>query len=157
MKRRTLLRAVTGGAAAAIAGCTGGPGGGAGDEGDGASGGAGTTTTPTPSVSEASLEMGGVTCGVGDPDATVAMDGGTVTVEGSLTGSNGCARARLGEAGYVDGTLTVAVESYTETGGVCKDCIVDVSYTAVVRMGTGPERVVVTHDGETITEAPAAE
>jgi hypothetical protein len=108
-------------------------------------------------VSEASLETGEVTCGVGSSAATVSVDGGTVTVEGSLTGSDGCARARLGEARYADGTLTVAVESDRDPGGICKDCIVDVSYTAVVRMDAAPERVVVTHDGETITETEATE
>jgi hypothetical protein len=155
MRRRTLLRAVAG-VAAVTAGCTGG------DPGDGSgrsaspSPSSSPSPTDTPAVTDSSFELRAVDWWVGRGDATVAVDAAVVTVDGVLVGSDGCARARLESVDYPDGTLAVAVESYSEAG-ICKDCIVDVRYTATVRTTRAPERVVVTHDGQRVAGAPATE
>lgn len=169
MKRRTLLQAVAGAGTAALAGCTGTPDGGSGgDGGDGNYGGTGGTTTPdtttapetttsASSVTGTLFQVRAVECGVVEPSATVTYDDGEVVVDGVLPGNDGCTRARLGSAGYADGTLTVGVESYTETDGVCKQCTTEVRYTATVRMDGAPERVVVTHDGSEVASESAQE
>jgi len=150
MRRRTLLGAVAGAGGAALAGCVGAP-----ESGD--PGSASDPSTPDPSVTDSSLRVNRVECGLDSASATVTLDDGTVTVDGEMRGSDGCTRARLDAATYADGTLTVAVESYEETGGVCKQCTTSVRYTATVGMTGAPERVVVTHDGSEVASEAALE
>ncbi|MFD1515611.1 hypothetical protein [Halomarina rubra] len=113
----------------------------------------------TPSVADASLEVTNEGCGGGPQEATVTVDGDTVTVDGVLRGSDGCHTARLAGTSVDGGTLTVSVESYvpeSEQGKACIDCIVDIEYTATVTLAAGsPETVVVEHGDERITEAGA--
>ncbi len=173
MRRRTLLWGLAAGGTAALAGCTG-----AGSGEDGGSNGSKTTTTtatatetdtatstPTqtettttasPSVIGTSFELGVVDCGTGRNNATVIVDGSTVSIDGVIRGSDGCTRARLGSVRYAGEALTVPIESYRESGP-CKQCIVNVNYTTTVRMSDPPERIIVTHDGGTVQATAARE
>jgi hypothetical protein len=121
----------------------------------------GTPSDGSSGVGETSFEVLEARCGSGADTATVAVDGGTVTVDGVAGASNACYTARLGGATLADGTLTLSVGTYVpeseqETG--CATCLYDVSYTATATVsGDAPGTVVVEHDGEVVTRADALE
>lgn len=96
------------------------------------------------------------TCGTGEDEASIAFESAAVTVTGTISGANTCYTAALHEATVDDGTLTVAVRAYvpeTKQGQMCGQCLVDIDYDARVSVdGSPPERVVVTHDRETVAQ-----
>jgi hypothetical protein len=172
MRRRDLLGLVAAGAAG-LAGCTGnGPGGGptgspTPSDTPPATDAPSATRTATPepvalAVTDRQFEVLGVECGTAAESATVTHEAtgeraGRVTVEGVVAGNDTCHSARLVSATTTDGRLRVAVESYVppeNEGRACAECIVDVSYRAVVAYeGSGPFDVVVDHGGEQVARS----
>lgn len=119
---------------------------------DGSSG----TTTASPgsdSMAEGSFRVTDAGCGKGANEAKAEFVDGTVSITGTISGSDACHRARLARTATADGELTVVVETYREDG-MCSQCITDIDYEATLRPEGGlPDRVVVRHrtGGETRT------
>jgi hypothetical protein len=178
MRRRDVLGLVGAAATAGLAGCTGDAPTDAGPtdspeptdsptDSPTASPGDDPTATPSPTpepvaVTGREFAVTGVKCGTGESSATVSQDStgdaaGRVTVEGVVRGTDTCHRARLVSAAVEDDTLRVAVEPHVpeeSRGTACAECIVDVSYRAVVDYeGTQPFDVVVEHEGERVAES----
>lgn len=154
MERRTLLTACAC-VIAGLAGCTGqgsrGPG------GDGTPTGSPSptpTSSPEPVVTDTAFTVRNTACGTGESAATVDRDDGTVTVDGTATGNNGCYTADLQSARVEDDELEVAVRTHEEGASdtACTQCIVDIDYVAEVEYEGSLERVVVTHDGDVVAE-----
>lgn len=147
MNRRRLLRAGGPLALAGFAGCIGGQ----------------QTDTPTgtpdgpetpPSQPPSTFTATGASCGQQVDRAAVAVDDGTVTVEGTTWGNDACYTARL-ESVTVDGgtlTLRIAAERRADAEG-CAQCITELGYRATVEVGGPPTEVVVVHRGERVTTA----
>jgi hypothetical protein len=159
MKRRTLLTACAG-IAAGLAGCTG-PGdtdSGAGTPTDSASPSPSSTLSPSPTpeqkVESTDFTVLDVECGTGEDAATVSREDGTVLVDGTVVGNDGCYTAALDAATLEAGELTVAVvpKDDRDPDEACMDCIVDVDYEATVEYRGSPDRVVVTHAGDVVAE-----
>lgn len=151
MNRRNVLETVAVAGVAALAGCV--------SSGDGAD----ETTTATPTdtetpatgLSDTTFTVLGIQSGQQRDEATVGTDGTTVTVEGTIWGSDGCTTAALADAAYdvAADELTVAVattdrESTATDGGVaCTQALVEIDYRATAAFaGSLPGRVTVTHD-----------
>jgi hypothetical protein len=137
MDRRGLLRTGLLPAIVALAGCLSDGGGG------------GTPAEPT--VTDTEFAVLGRTSGSQTDDATVTFDDATVTVEGTIWGSDGCQTAVLDSADYdaAADELTVAVAEATreDAGDACTQAIVETEYRARVAFDGGfPGTVVVTHD-----------
>jgi len=131
MKRRTLLGSL---GLVALAGC-------AGDDG-----GQSSTT-----VTDSELAVGSIEPGQQVDDATVSTGDGTVTVEGTIWGPDGCATATLDSAEYdADNdelTVAVATTRREDAGDSCTQAIVEIDYRVTVSIeGATPGRIVVTHD-----------
>jgi hypothetical protein len=96
-------------------------------------------------------------CGTGEGGAHMTLDAPEIRVEGTATGPNGCATARLREATYdpETDTLAVAVEVYEpDDAGVCTGCLTDIDYRLTVRFEGGtPGSVRVVHDSSVVTES----
>ena len=130
MKRRAILCSI---GLAALAGCVG-------------DGGPSSTT-----VTDAELQVAGIDPGDQVDDATVSAEDGTVTVEGTIWGPDGCATAELERADYdADSdelTVAVATARRGDVGDVCTQAIVEIEYRVTVSVeGAVPGTVVVTHD-----------
>lgn len=117
----------------------------------------GATSSPSPADDEPrlagrSFEVVSNECGQGRNEADATADARTVTVTGTIDGSNTCYTARLDGASLDGETLRVDVESYVpESDGTraCGQCIVDIEYEATFEFEDGrPDEVVVHHDGE---------
>lgn len=119
----------------------------------------GATQSPSPSdgdprLAGRSFEVVSNECGQGRNEADASADGRTVTVTGTIDGSNTCYTARLESASLDESgaTLRVDVESYVpESDGTpaCGQCIVDIEYESTFEFEDGrPDEVVVRHDGE---------
>jgi hypothetical protein len=119
------------------------------------------TATGDLAVADTAFEVTSNRCGGASEEATVTVDGETVTVDGLIRGSDGCHTARLAGTSVDGGTLTVGVESYvpeSEADEVCQQCLVDIEYTAsVTTTGGPPDSVVVEHGDERVTTADATE
>ena len=115
-----------------------------------------TPTDGSLAVADTTFEVTSSECGGGVDEASVAIDGDTVTVEGTIGGRNGCETARIAEATVRSGTLAVAVETYvpeTDEPKGCTQCLVDIRYTATVTVDGGTlDAVVVEHGDERVTE-----
>lgn len=131
---------------------------------DGTTGG-GTTTgdgaTPDvgANVGDHSFEALDGGCGEGVDEARASFGDGSVTVTGTISGTDGCRRPRLAGASYDADELVVAVETHAD-GEMCSECLVDLDYEATFRFeGAAPGSVVVRHDsrGETRTVLEAAD
>lgn len=162
MKRRDALAALGGlVGTAGLAGCLGSPG------GSNPSDTPAETPVPQPSDSgphpvtpaDRTFAVLSRECGQGRNEATVAVDGDTVTVEGTIGGRDTCDTAVLRGLELHDGTLTATVAAEpiqtTETP-VCGQCLTDVRYRLTVDLGNAPlDRVVVVHHsgGERLTVA----
>ncbi|WP_255149814.1 hypothetical protein [Halorarius halobius] len=174
MKRRALLASVGAATTGLLAGCTGTA------PGDGSDGSPSATPTDTPTSTPCSTELTSkafevqsVECGTGensadasvDPTGASTADGTTytVTVTGTIDGSDACHTARLRRVEPVpdDDTLRVVVESHvpeSKESSVCSQCIVDIDYRATLEFSCGYYGVVeVVHDGETVAEVPLPE
>ena len=168
MKRRTALRLAATGLAgtAGLAGCVSDDGSAPGDTETATPSPTATPTgTPTPTatatpaaptVVDRSFEITGSGCGTGEAKASPTLDAPLVVVEGTATGPNGCATARLADATYDPGTdtLSVVVEVYEpDDGGVCTQCLTDIDYRLTVRFeGSTPSNVRVVHDSTVVAE-----
>jgi len=119
------------------------------------------TATGDLAVADTAFEVRSNRCGRSQEEATVTVNGETVTVDGLIQGSDGCHTARLAGTSVDGGTLTVGVESYvpeSEKDQVCQQCLVDIEYTATVTTTGGPpDSVVVEHGDERVTTADATE
>lgn len=109
------------------------------------------TGTDPPDSGEFSVEFDvhGVRSGSGANRATVAFGEGTVTVDGTIGGRNGCYTARLREAALSGDSLRVLVEAHEDRDEdeLCTSALVDVDYVAAFDLeGPPPGRVVVEHD-----------
>lgn len=156
MRRRTLLTAGAG-IAAGLAGCLGqGAPGGDGDDTptDEATPTPTPSPTPEPAVTDTGFAVTDQSCGTGGAGATVTREDGTVTVDGTATGNNGCYTAVLERAAFDGDELRVAVTTREEGGDetACIQCIVDIDYEATVDYDGEVGSVVVTHDGETVAD-----
>jgi hypothetical protein len=160
VKRRTLLAAAA--AATSAAGCLRDS---SGSDTDGAD-----TPTPTPTskpsggrrLVDRSFEVRRVECGDDYGGHEVTTDGGTVTVEGTLDGSDTCYTAELVRGEYVaeKDTLYVEVESVvdSEENETCAECIVEIDYEATFEFEGGtPESVRVDQRGQTSGSSSASE
>ena len=143
MNRRTLLQAAGTVGFAALAGCAGTDSGT--DETP-----SGTDTT-TPTMTDESFTVVQIASGQERDEASVTVDGATVTVEGTIWGADGCTTAELADASYDTAAdeLTVAVATTRQEGTdtACTQAIVEIDYRATVTFENGvPATVVVTHD-----------
>jgi hypothetical protein len=128
MRRRDVIAAVS---AVAVTGCLGGPEAGSGDSGG--------------SDTEFTLTDAG--CGSIREDASVAVDGSTVSVTGTTSAPNGCYTAELASATIDDGALRVTIAAVQREGvDQCVQCITELAYEATVAVaGSLPDRVEVVH------------
>jgi hypothetical protein len=95
-------------------------------------------------------------CGTGENTADGRLDGSTVTVTGVVDGSDTCYSAKLDGVSVEDGQLDLTVVTYVppeNEGNACGECIVDISYEAIVEFdGRPPDSCVVHHDDEQVAE-----
>jgi len=138
--------------AAFLAGCLdGGP---AGDGDDGDDGGDGgpydsPSGTPESTLVDSEFEVTSVMSGTATQAADVSFEDGTVAVEGTTTGNDGCYTAELRDASYEDGRLTVTVEAVddSEEDQACTQALVEIDYEATFQFEGGlPGSVAVRHD-----------
>lgn len=146
MRRRHLLAILP---SLAVAGCTAPTPDTGIDEAD--------TTSPPATQPRAStdwsidLQVRGVECTSQDTgSATLDIGEETVTVHGTIIGSNTCHVARMDAVTYDEETaeLVLLVESVEEAGEdiACAPCITAIDYTVVVTFsGPRPDRMVVRH------------
>ena len=138
MDRRTLLGAAGTVGIGVLAGCS-------------SNGGSQTETpTQTPTMTDSEFTVTRNESGTETDDATVSFDDTTVTVEGTIWGSNSCQTAELDSADYDDAadelTITVATTEREDAGDVCTQAIVEIDYRATISFERGlPGSVVVTH------------
>lgn len=148
MRRRCVLTSL---GAVVVAGCTGSGGSGTTTTAGGATTG-GTTDDGGATLVTASLSVSDVGCGSeSDGGASVSFEESALQVSGSVVGSNGCYRARLGEVSVDSSsdTCRVVVQAFDDSGpdGGCNECITVVSYDVrVVFDGGVPGTVMVVHD-----------
>lgn len=122
------------------------------------------TETPTPvpppePTVESDFTVTDRSCGTGENAASISFEDGSVTVDGTIRGSNTCDTAVLDSIEWPDDTLTIRVKATqmktTETVA-CGQCITDIRYTAELSIdGPLPDRVKVVHDTSTGTETVA--
>jgi hypothetical protein len=120
-----------------------------------------TTAIQRPKLADSSFELLDGGCGRPTDEASVTFesDGGTVSVEGTISGSNACYVAKLADASYDSetGTFDVTVVSMQKEGAeACAQCIVELDYEATFTFEGGlPAEVRVRHRamGETETVA----
>lgn len=89
-----------------------------------------------------------------DISASVTFDSDTVTVRGTIQGTNTCYTAKLDEVTIENRTLLVNVESSEEPdeGEVCGEAIIGIDYKVVIEFdGDPPTEVTVKHDGQHVT------
>jgi len=123
-----------------------------------------TTATQRPKLADSSFRLLDSGCGQPTNEASVTFesDGGAVTVEGTIPGSNACYVAKLVDASYDPeaGTLDVTVASMQKEGAeACAQCIVEIDYEATFTFEGGlPAEVRVVHQamGESETVATVA-
>jgi len=113
-------------------------------------------------VTDTRFTVTGRASGTQVSDATVTFGDGTVVVEGTIWGANGCKTAELAGVSY-DGdadelTIAVATTDREGAGDGCTQAIVEIDYRAVVTVDGGlPGSVTVTHDhGDGPTTAATA-
>lgn len=170
MDRRTLLRQTGAIALIALAGCTSNPGGDSPDESATPDDGTDASETPTDGSGDAdgngdvpagaTFEVTDVASGTQVDSAAVAFDGdaGTVRVDGTIWGADGCKTAVLDSVARDDasGQVTVSIATTDREGTAdraCTQAIVEITYEAVVPVeGELPASVTVRHDGRVVTE-----
>lgn len=108
-------------------------------------------SSATPSgVASQSLRVIQSGCGSQNEEASVSFDdGATVTVTGTIWGTDSCATAVLSAVRLDGGSLTVVVgtESDADPGTACAECITQIEYEATVEFDSAlPEDVTVVHD-----------
>lgn len=126
--------------------------------------GSGDESPPKPAGTElvaGSFSVVGVDSGApeGTADVEFDEDEGTVTVTGTITGSDGCATAELGSANYDPAADQLAVDVVTTRrdgteGQTCTQALVGISYEAAFSFeGEIPSGVSVSHDGRGVMGA----
>lgn len=136
------------------------------DSGDG-DGSGGDTGSDGDGVTDRTFTVTDSGCAQPASEASVTFDeaDSSVTVTGTIGGSNACYTAELAAASYdsESGTLDLTVVSKPEEGpDACADCIVAIDYEATFDFAEGvPRTVTVTHDGldepEVVAEAQSGE
>ncbi|MFC4448726.1 hypothetical protein [Halorussus aquaticus] len=120
-----------------------------------------TTDGQQSSLTDSSFEPATAECGKPAGDASVQFSPGSVTVTGTISGSNTCYTAKLADASYdpESGTLDVTVASVQKGGAdACAQCIVEIEYEATFSFdGAVPASVSVVHEamGDTTTVTTA--
>lgn len=90
---------------------------------------------PSPEVRSATIETTGTSCGSGDEGtAEIERDGDAVVVTGTLSASNPCHEAVLGDLSVSDGVLSVPVGVQSAGSGGCATCLGVVEYTARIEL-----------------------
>ena len=151
MNRRTLLETAGTVGAVALAGCA------STDGDDGTPEGTATPTdTAPPQRTDTSFTVQQSRSGQQRDAAEVTTDGTTITVEGTIWGSDGCTTAELAAATYDADELTVAVAttareptaaSATDGEVACTQAIVEIDYRMTATFDAAlPGSTVVTHD-----------
>lgn len=107
------------------------------------------STTPS-GVADRSLQVTDSGCGTQTDAASVAFDEGgrTVTVTGTIWGSDACYTAVLSDVSLDGDALTVVVGSESDAGTdtMCAECITEIDYEATVTLeGALPREVTVVH------------
>lgn len=111
-------------------------------------------TTGSGGSDDAHLEVLGMHTGDVEESASVRFEDDTVTVTGTILGSNTCYTARIDAVTVEDRTLLVAVESYEDVaeGEGCRDARVAIEYQATVEVHEDPPTSVrVEHNGDPVT------
>lgn len=88
-------------------------------------------------------------------EATATFEDDRVAISGTISGNNSCYTARIGAVGVVDDSVTVDIESFDDAAAdeVCLEVLVGISYeVAIIFDGDTPERAIVRHNGEVVTE-----
>lgn len=127
----------------------------------GDNGGGGSTPDDPPELQASSFAVTGVESGQPrqTADASFDTDDETVTVTGTIVGSDGCATADLGTVEYdaADGQLAVDVvttEREDADRRACTQQMVGIDYEATLSFdGDIPSRVAVSHDGDGVMAA----
>ncbi|WP_226005213.1 hypothetical protein [Natrinema salinisoli] len=95
-----------------------------------------------------------------DQDALVTITAAGVELSGSIESPTPCYDAALSTIEFVSASELAVTVGLEAQGGVCRDCLGRVDYTATIEIeGTIPETVTVTHDaadGETEIENATA-
>ncbi|NEU58836.1 hypothetical protein [Halorussus sp. MSC15.2] len=115
------------------------------------------------SLTDSSFDPATAECGkpAGDASVQFSQENGSVTVTGTISGSNTCYTAKLADASYdpESGTLDVTVASVQKGGAdACAQCIVEIEYEATFSFdGAVPASVSVVHEamGDTTTVTTA--
>lgn len=169
MNRRALLRGGLLATLGLLPGCTGG-GPSSNSPTDSPSTSSTDTATPTdsptpdaPELIDSSFRVESNECGNPTNSATAGIDGDTITVTGTIDGSDTCHTARLAGAAVSDDgkTLAIEVEAYVPESTAtqaCGQCIVEIEYRSTFTFDLArPDRVVVNHDEKQIAEIPLPE
>ena len=95
------------------------------------------------SLTGTSIETTESSCASGEGDsAAIAVEDGSVVVEGTLTASNPCHEAVLDSAELIEGALSVVVD-VTDTSGdeACPSCVGAITYEATAQFSTDMENI----------------
>lgn len=113
-----------------------------------------TTGSDRRAITDRTINVGDRTCGNPVSEGTIGFEAKRVVATGTITGSDSCATAIIGEAAYDRARdrlrLVVATEFERESGTVCSQCLTEIDYEATVTFATdAPETVVLVHRGAT--------
>lgn len=89
-----------------------------------------------------------------DVSAAATFDGDSVTVQGTIQGTNTCYTAKLDELTVENQTLLVNIVSYEDPdeGEVCGEALIGIGYEVVIEFDSEvPAEVTVQHDGQHVT------
>ena len=112
------------------------------------------TSTGTSTLRTRRLTVTDRACGNPTDEGAIGFENGRVTLTGTITGSDGCATAVLGDVTYdrAADRLRVVVATEKESGGgaICTQCLTEIDYEASVALENGtPVTVVLVHRGTT--------
>lgn len=112
------------------------------------------TSTGTSALRTRRLTVTDRACGNPTDEGAIGFENGRVTLTGTITGSDGCATAVLGDVTYdrAADRLRVVITTGKDSGGgaICTQCLTEIDYEASVALENGtPVTVVLVHRGTT--------
>ena len=112
------------------------------------------TSTGTSALRTRRLTVTDRACGNPTDEGAIGFENGHVTLTGTITGSDGCATAVLGDVTYdrAADRLRVIIATGKDSGGgaICTQCLTEIDYEASVALENGtPGTVVLVHRGTT--------
>ncbi|PSP63011.1 hypothetical protein BRC77_08150 [Halobacteriales archaeon QH_8_64_26] len=112
------------------------------------------TSTGTSTLRTRRLTVTDRACGNPTDEGAIGFENGRVTLTGTITGSDGCATAVLGDVTYdrAADRLRVVITTGKDSGGgaICTQCLTEIDYEASVALENGtPGTVVLVHRGTT--------